>query len=95
MHGEEGSEGGSSPVRDFGVGSVVGGSLGALGAVASKFPVLPPTLRCGAVGGCIASCYLPITVRCTPGGARSTAARVGRQTVHARAARAYRTPIAR
>ncbi len=63
---EERSEGGSSPVRDFGVGSVVGGSLGALGAVVSKFPVLPPTLRCGAVGGCIASCYLPITVPCTP-----------------------------
>jgi hypothetical protein len=49
-------------VRDFGVGSVVGGSLGALGAVVSKFPVLSPSLRCGALGGCICTCYLPITV---------------------------------
>ena len=51
-----------SLVRDFGVGSVFGGSLGALGAALTKFPVLPPTLRCGAVGGCLATCYLPITV---------------------------------
>ena len=47
--------------RDFGVGAAIGGSLGALGAVLSKYPVVPPTLRCGAVGGCISSCYLPIT----------------------------------
>jgi hypothetical protein len=52
----------ASPVRDFGVGAVMGGSFGALGAVATKFPVGPPALRCGAVGGCLASCYLPITV---------------------------------
>ena len=48
--------GSSSLVRDFGVGTVVGGAFGALGAVATKFSVLPPTLRCGAVGGCLASC---------------------------------------
>lgn len=53
----------SSLVRDFGVGAVAGSSLGALGAVLTKFPVGPPAVRCGAVGGCLASCYLPITVR--------------------------------
>ena len=47
--------------RDLALGTAIGGSLGGLGAVLSRFPVGPPTLRCGALGGGLAACYLPIT----------------------------------
>jgi hypothetical protein len=87
-----GSVGSSSLVRDFSVGTVVGGSLGSLGAVATKVPVLPPMLRCGAVGGCLASCYLPITVPCTP--MRAPAVREEPRTVCICAARTGHAPIA-
>ena len=86
------SVGSSSLARDFGVGTVIGGLLGALGAVATKFPVLPPTLRCGAVGGCLASSYLPITVPCTP--MRAPAVSDGPRTVRICASPAGQAPVA-